>query len=307
MYKKYDKILNKGFQLFEFMETGFSVEEKLDGSNASFTYDADAKKVRVFSRNQELSEDNNLNGFYQYVQEFVKDFNDLQIATLNDYTIFGEWLTKHTVTYKDEAYNKFYAFDVFNKKSGYYVSHRLRLEVFSTLQLKTPEEFMTFEPAELLMLNKEDVLNAIKDSVGESSLTLTPNTGEGVVIKSLGVRDPDNDPSYKLVTDRFRETKGLKQQKPTGLQVHLVDYAITEARMKKIIFKKLDEQELKEEDLSLQNFGKVMGSVVKDFQDDIIEEEMDEIIKQIRKRIGKQLPNLLRPFLEEKDRETGDL
>lgn len=307
MYKKYDKILNKGFQLSDFVETGIEVTEKLDGSNASFTYDADAKKVRVFSRNQELTENNNLNGFYQYVQEFVKDFNDLQIATLRDYTIFGEWLTKHTVTYKDEAYNKFYAFDVFNKKSGYYVSHRLRLEVFSTLQLKTPEEFMTFEPAELLMLNKEDVLNAIKDSVGESSLTLTPDTGEGVVIKSLGVRDPDNDPSYKLVTDRFRETKGLKQQKPTGLQVHLVDYAITEARMKKIIFKKLDEQELKEEDLSLQNFGKVMGSVVKDFQDDIIEEEMDEIIKQIRKRIGKQLPNLLRPFLEEKDRETGDL
>lgn len=307
MYKKYDKILNKGFQLSDFAETGVEITEKLDGSNASFTYDADAKKVRVFSRNQELTENNNLNGFYQYVQEFVKDFNDLQIATLSDYTIFGEWLTKHTVTYKDEAYNKFYAFDVFNKNSGYYVSRRLRLEVFSTLQLKTPEEFMIFEPAELLMLNKEDVLNAIKDSVGESSLTLTPDTGEGVVIKSLGVRDPDNDPSYKLVTDRFRETKGLKQQKPTGLQVHLVDYAITEARMKKIIFKKLDEQVLTEEDLTLQNFGKVMGSVAKEFQDDIIEEEMDEIIKQIRKRIGKQLPNLLREFLEEKDRETGDL
>lgn len=307
MYKKYDKILNKGFQLSDFVETGIEVTEKLDGSNASFTYDADAKKVRVFSRNQELTENNNLNGFYQYVQEFVKDFNDLQIATLSDYTIFGEWLTKHTVTYKDEAYNKFYAFDVFNKKSGYYVSRKLRLEVFSTLQLKTPEEFMTFEPAELLMLNKEDVLNEFKNSVGKSNLTLTPDTGEGVVIKSLGVRDPDNDPSYKLVTDRFRETKGLKQQKPTGLQVHLVDYAITEVRMKKIIFKKLDEQVLTEEDLTLQNFGKVMGSVAKEFQDDIIEEEMDEIIKQIRKRIGKQLPNLLRPFLEEKDRETGDL
>jgi len=77
MYKKYDKILNKGFQLSNFLNEGFSVEEKLDGSNASFTYDADAKKVRVFSRNQELTENNNLNGFYQYVQEFVKDFDDL--------------------------------------------------------------------------------------------------------------------------------------------------------------------------------------------------------------------------------------
>lgn len=307
MYKKYDKILNKGFQISNFFNTGFSVEEKLDGSNASFTYDADAKKVRVFSRNQELTEDNNLNGFYQYVQGFVKDFNDLQIAILSDYTIFGEWVVKHTVTYKDEVYNSFYAFDVFNKKTGCYVSHGLKLEVFSTLQLKTPEEFMILEPEDLIKLNKEEVLSSIKDTIGKSDLTLTPNTGEGIVIKSLEVRLPESDPSYKIVTERFRETKGLKQQKPTGLQPHLVDYAITEARMRKMIFKKLDEQVLTEEDLSLQNFSKVMGAIAKDFQDDILEEEIDEIIKQIRKRIGKQLPNLLRPFLQEKDAETSDI
>lgn len=307
MYKKYDKILNKGFQLSNFLNEGLSVEEKPDGSNASFTYDADAKKVRAFSRNQELTEENNLNGFYQYVQEFVKDFNDLQIATLSDYTIFGEWVVKHTVTYKDEVYNNFYAFDVFNKKSGYYVSHRLRLEVFSALQLKTPEEFMILKPEDLIKLNKEEVLRSIKDTVGKSYLTPTPDTGEGIVIKSLGARSPDHDPSYKIVTERFKETKGLKQQKPKGLQAHLVDYAITEARMRKMIFKKLDEQVLTEEDLSLQNFSKVMGAIAKDFQDDILEEEMDEIVKQIRKRIGKQLPNLLRPFLQEKDAETNDI
>lgn len=307
MYKKYDKILNKGFQLSEFMETGFSVEEKLDGSNASFTYDADAKKMRAFSRNQELTEENNLNGFYQYMQEFANKLSDLQLEILGNVTIFGEWLTKHTVTYKDEAYKKFYAFDVFHKNTGKYYSRAQRSNTVRFLKFETAREFFDITPEEIESSSRPNILDEIKECVGKSNLTLTPDTGEGVVIKSLGVRDPDNDPSYKLVTDRFRETKGLKQQKPTGLQSHLVDYAITEARMKKIIFKKLDEQELKEEDLSLQNFGKVIGSVAKDFQDDIIEEEMDEIIKQIRKRIGKQLPNLLRPFLEEKDRKTGDL
>src|SRR5699024_2156316 len=310
MYKKYDKILNKGFQLSNFLNEGFSVEEKLDGSNASFTYDADAKKVRVFSRNQELTEENNLNGFYQYVQELVKDFNDLQIATLSDYTIFGEWVVKHTVTYKDEVYNNFYAFDVFNKKSGYYVSHKLRLEVFSALQLKSVEEIMVLNSKVLATLDtsyQQILLEEIKKRVGKYEMTLTPDTGEGIVIICLGVRSPVHDRSYKIVTDRFRETKGLKQQKPTGLQPHLVDYAITEARMRKMIFKKLDEQVLTEEDLSLQNFSKVMGAIAKDFQDDILEEEMNEIVKQIRKRIGKQLPNLLRPFLQEKDAETNDI
>lgn len=307
MYKKYDKILNKGFQLSKFMETGCSVEEKLDGSNASFTYDADAKKVRVFSRNQELTEDNNLNGFYQYVQEFTNKLSELQLEILGDVTIFGEWLTKHTVTYKDEAYNKFYAFDVFHKKTGKYYNRAQRNNTVRFLKLEEVRVFFDIAPEEIESNSRPNILDEIRECVGKSNLTLTSDTGEGVVIKSLGVRDPDNDPSYKLVTDRFRETKGLKQQKPTGLQVHLVDYAITGARMKKIIFKKLDEQVLTEEDLTLQNFGKVMGSVAKDFQDDIIEEEMDEIIKQIRKRIGKQLPNLLRPFLEEKDRKAGDL
>ena len=310
MYKKYDKILNKGFQLSNFLNTGFSVEEKLDGSNASFTYDADAKKVRAFSRNQELTEENHLNGFYQYVQYLVKDFNDLQIVALSDYLIFGEWLTKHTVTYKDELYDNFYAFDVFDKINGNYINHDIRLNIFALLKLKTTQEFAVLKSEVLATLDVSDqqiLLEEIKKSVGKSDLTLAPDTGEGIVIKSLGVRSPDHDPSYKIVTDRFRETKGVKQQKPTGLQPHLVDYAITEARMKKMIFKKLDEQVLTEEDLSLQNFSKVMGAIAKDFQDDILEEEMDEIVKQIRKRIGKQLPNLLRPFLQEKDAETNDI
>src|SRR5699024_4956840 len=205
----------------------------------------DAKKVRVFSRNQELTEENNLNGFYQYVQELVKDFNDLQIATLSDYTIFGEWVVKHTVTYKDEVYNNFYAFDVFNKKSGYYVSHKLRLEVFSALQLKTVEEFMVLNSKVLATLDtsyQQILLEEIKKRESESEKTLSADTDGGIVINSLGRSIHDHNTAYKKVTDRFREPTGLKQQTPTGLQLHLVDYAITEARMRKLIFKKLDEQ-----------------------------------------------------------------
>lgn len=307
MYKRYDKILNKGFKLSDFRDVGFEVSEKLDGSNASFTYDAEEKKMRAFSRNQELTEGNTLNGFYQYVQELAGSFDEGQLKTLSEITVFGEWLTKHTVTYKDECYNKFYVFDAYDKESEFYYSYKTRAVLFNYLELEMILPEFIYTPEDIRELTYDEILGKIQRAVGKSDLTVVPDTGEGIVIKSLEARLLDHDPAYKFVTDRFRETKGVKQQKPTGLQTHLVDYAITDARLRKILYKKLDEQVLIEEDLSLQNFGKVMGAVAKDFQDDILEEEMEEIIKQIRKRIGKQMPNLLRPILEEKDREGSDL
>src|SRR5699024_2943140 len=153
MYKKYDKILNKGFQLSNFLNTGFSVEEKLDGSNASFTYDADAKKMRAFSRNQELTEENHLNGFYQHVQFLSEHLTEDQLDILSEYTIFGEWLVKHAVTYKDELYNNFYAFDVFDKVNRYYIDRDNRLNIFSLLKLKTTQEFVVLNSKVLATLD----------------------------------------------------------------------------------------------------------------------------------------------------------
>lgn len=302
MYKKYDKIKNKGFRFADFLETGFSISEKLDGANASFTYDRANNKMRAFSRNQELSEGNTLNGFYQFVQELFKEFDESQLELLEGRTIFGEWMTKHKVSYKDEVYKRFFAFDTFNLKTERYEDYYTRTQIFVRLQLDVAPVMRLITPQQI----KEGLAEEIQALVGKSNLTMKPDTGEGVVIKSLESRSTTEE-SYKFVTDAFRESKGLKKAKPVQGAEHIVDYAITSNRLEKLIYKKMDEGVLEESDLTLQQFGKVMGAVAKDFQEDILEEEMDVLVKQIRQRIGKQLPNVLRPFLEERDMADSDI
>jgi len=302
MYKKYDKIKNKGFRFADFLGTGFSVEEKLDGANASFTYDRANDKMRAFSRNQELSEGNTLNGFYGFVQELYQEFNESQLALLEGRTIFGEWMTKHKVDYKDEVYKRFFAFDTFNLETERYEDYYTRTQIFVRLQLDVAPVMKLVTSQQI----KEGLAEEIQALVGKSSLTMRPDTGEGIVIKSLEDRSVTEE-SYKFVTDAFRESKRLKKAKPVQGAEHIVDYAITSNRLEKLIYKKMDEGVLEESDLTLQQFGKVMGAVAKDFQEDILEEEMDVLVKQIRQRIGKQLPNVLRPFLEERDMADSDI
>lgn len=44
-----------------------SITEKMDGANASIRYDEKEDVLRAFSRNNELSKDQNLRGFWEYV------------------------------------------------------------------------------------------------------------------------------------------------------------------------------------------------------------------------------------------------
>src|SRR5699024_10450879 len=64
----------------------------------------------------------------------------------------------------------------------------------------------------------------------------------------------------------------------------VADYAMTRARMEKMIFRAIEEDRLKEEDLELQKFSLVMKEVGQNFVDDIMEEEIDNMIKIIKKK-----------------------
>ena len=49
------------------------IEEKVDGANASFTYDQEKDEVTAFSRKQELSFSNTLRGYWDWVQTLDKN------------------------------------------------------------------------------------------------------------------------------------------------------------------------------------------------------------------------------------------
>ena len=292
--KKYDKVKGSGILLDKFKDRGLVVQEKLDGSNASFT--VDNGELQCFSRRKKLNEKETLNGFYGWVHENIQeDVFDF----LEDYIIFGEWLVKHKIQYKEECYKEFYVFDVYDKEEEAYLSLKNMHRIASYLELKTVKTLLIAEPSH--HLNTLTPQN-IQDLVGKSDMTVKPNTGEGIVIKYLDGKSEHED-YYKIVSNEFKEFNRQKMKTEIKNNDSVADYAMTRARMEKMIFRAIEEDRLKEEDLELQNFSSVMKEVGQNFVDDIMEEEKDNMIKIIEKQIKKKMPHMLREILEEKDGE----
>ena len=194
--KKYDKVKGSGILLDKFKDRGLVVQEKLDGSNASFT--VDNGELQCFSRRKKLNEKETLNGFYGWVHENIQeDVFDF----LEDYIIFGEWLVKHKIQYKEECYKEFYVFDVYDKEEEAYLSLKNMHRIASYLELKTVKTLLIAEPSyHLNILTPQD----IQDLVGKSDMTVKPNTGEGIVIKYLDGKSEHED-YYKIVSNEFKE------------------------------------------------------------------------------------------------------
>lgn len=68
-----------------------TVSVKIDGANASFTYDPDTSSIKAFSRKTELDESNTLRGFWNLTQQFPIDVVK-SVTQDGRYVIYGEWL-----------------------------------------------------------------------------------------------------------------------------------------------------------------------------------------------------------------------
>ena len=289
--KKYDKVKGSGILLDKFNDRGLVVQEKLDGSNASFT--VDNGELQCFSRRKKLNEKETLNGFYGWVHENIQeDVFDF----LEDYIIFVEWLVKHKIQYKEECYKEFYVFDVYDKEEEAYLSLKNMHRIASYLELKTVKTLLIAEPSyHLNILTPQD----IQDLVGKSDMTVKPNTGEGIVIKYLDGKSEHED-YYKIVSNEFKEFNRQKMKTEIKNNDSVADYAMTRARMEKMIFRAIEEGRLSEDNIELENFGPIMKEVGQDFVDDIMEEEKDNMLKIIEKQIKKTMPHILREILQEK-------
>lgn len=290
--KKYDKVKNSGIVLDKFKHRGLVVQEKLDGSNASFTME-DGKLV-CFSRRKKLNENETLNGFYNWAHENV-DEKVLPIL-LNGFIIFGEWLVKHKIQYKEECYKQFYVFDVYDKRKQVYLPPESVMIIAEDLNLKHVEYLMVMPPSnQLSNIQPQD----IQDLVGKSDMTVKPNTGEGIVVKYLDGKSEYED-YYKIVSNEFKEFNRQKMKTEVKNNDSVADYAITRPRMEKMIFRAIEEERLSEDNIELESFGLIMKEVGQDFVDDIMEEEKDNMLKIIEKQIKKKMPHILREILQEK-------
>ena len=276
--KKYDSIPRYGKQgTRDILGTEVVVMEKLDGANASFGIIGG--ELKMFSRNQELNEYNTLRGFYDWVKLNV-DTSKLIINTI----YFGEWLVPHSVQYKKEAQHKFYLFDIYHSDVNEYLSSKI---------VQSQAKFIGLETPRVLFEGELQDVSELQQYVGLSELTEIPNTGEGIVVK-----DYEGQQFVKIVSDKFKETKSIKQPSLDRTDIRaLIDSVLTPQRVEKLIHKKIDLGLLPTK-LDVTDTGNVLKSLSSDVVNDIFEEEMHIFLDMLRKKISKKTPIVVRELLE---------
>ena len=260
-----------------------SITTKIDGANASIAWDETTSKLEVFSRTNLLDKPGALRGFYDYVKSEVEP--KLDMSKHPDLVIFGEWLVKHSVNYENECYNKWYIYDIWDKRLGQYVCQSIVQGFCREYHLNYVEE---------LYYGPFVSWDHCRSFIGKSKV-YGPEQ-EGVVIKNQDKLDAKDRmaPAYiKIVDERFKESHKVKAKRELSPEevatkergTTLAASVVTEARVRKIILKLVDEGKLPPE-LGPKDMGAVMKQLPKLVFDDVLKEER-EVITQIGEGAGK--------------------
>ncbi len=264
-----------------------NVSIKIDGANSSFLYEDG--KLKAFSRKNELDMNNNLRGFWNWVQTL--DSN--QFADLNNKICFGEWLIPHTIKYNQDSYNQFYMFDLYDTETETWLP-QTDVEAFAKnhglnyVMSVYDGEFISWEHI-MQFLN-------VKTPYGD--------VNEGVVIKNqTKLNDKSNRfPVYlKIVNAQFKETQlknHVKKVLDPNDEIERAEAAehanelITEARVRKEIGKMIDEGLLPEL-LTGEDMAVIARNLPKRIYYDIDKEDHDTLIAYDNQYLGKAIGNVV--------------
>lgn len=259
------------------------IQEKLDGSNTAIYNDNG--KIRYFSRSQELTGEDGLGGFVKY----IKIREDKIIECLpQGYVLYGEWLGQGKINYnslaKQGKIEPYYAFDLAKKIeerptedediTRTFASIEEMKEIAEKIGLKTVPELKIINFTNYEELKQEYVDNQ------KSALEGADCIREGIVIKTL-----NGEKRIKIVGDNFQEVKSIKNTE-TKSPFAFLDKYITPARICKFLTV-LGIENPKPEDY--REIFKNLDII----SQDILEEEKEQILKDINRIIKKQaIPNI---------------
>ena len=169
---------------------------KIDGTNGSIWWGSD--RMHCGSRNRELSFDNDNHGF---MDAATNDDRLMLLARDNQHLRFyGEWLVPHSLkTYRDDAWRRFYVFDVYCDADGRYLS-------YDEYQPLLEEHGVDYIPPQAIVNNAEygNFLNELE----RNTFLIDENNGvgEGVVIKRYDYRNKFGRTVWaKIVRNEFKE------------------------------------------------------------------------------------------------------
>ena len=275
-YMDIERLKDKYAEAFKAGEH-ITITEKIDGANASIAANEDGT-LTCFSRRQELTAENGLQGFYNYVQTLDPTIISAVLGTR--YILFGEWAVKHTIRYPEDKMKQFYVFDVYDTETEQYMPWDFTKQIAEFIGLKTVPLFY-----DGLFISWEHIYSF----VGKTEMGGEP-TGEGVVIKSQDRLDNKSSrtPAYvKIVAKEFSEVHQSKPQKeidPEKLAKKQADEAlaatiVTERRVKKTL-EKFIEDGIIPENWDEKSLGVIAKHLPRAVYNDCVKEE-PETVEQI--------------------------
>lgn len=248
------------------------ISEKWDGSNACVAYDIETDSLVAFSRKQELSFNNTLNGFYNYVKQLDKeDFKDYP-----NYRIFGEWGNKNKIIYNQECYKKWYVYDIYDVETECWLPQSIVKQFCKEHNLIYIH--ILYEGAFISWEHCKSFMNS--PAYGEKQ--------EGVVIKNQSKLNNPNSrlPFYlKIVNDSFKESMKTREkvvdpeaEMAKAEAQKIIESIVTKNRIEKELFKMRDEQILPE-NIEPKDMKLVAQNLPKRIYEDCMKEEKELVIQ----------------------------
>lgn len=226
-FKPYPKIQGLHKEECNGILTGTCViQEKIDGANASIWMNNGS--IRCGSRSRDLMEAGDpFNGFVEYVKSH-QGINRLLLDNPT-YRLYGEWLVRHTIGYRETSYKHFYLFEI--EDNGVTLPIEDIYKIADEYDIKT---------SKLFGVVNNPTLEQIKELAGSSALG---DRGEGVVIKNLAfINKFGNSQHGKYVTQEFKEDNaitfgGNNKSSETYNEMYYVNKFLNLPRVQKAVHK----------------------------------------------------------------------
>ena len=254
MFRKYDHVERLGHDEVESLTIGdVYVFPKLDGTNASIWFESIeglAPTIECGSRTKTLDAEADNAGFWNWAHEPENQFKLFEIMSGggHGWTIYGEWLVPHTIkTYRDDAWRKFYVFDVYDNAKGVYLSYEQYEHIFKATELDVIEPLCIFTNPSDEQLQREAEMNTylILDGAG---------CGEGIVLKNYGWMNRfGRQPWAKIIRNEFKEEnrrafgtteKGGTFQVEAAIAEEYVTQALVEKTRAKIVTELMNQDDV---------------------------------------------------------------
>ena len=259
------------------------IQEKIDGSNTAIYNDNG--NIRLFSRSQELKGQDGLGGFVKWIrakEDKIKEF--LPVG----WVLYGEWLEQGKINYnslaKQGKIESYYAFDVASKITPKQLEDDDYERDFESIdimrQIARNIGLETVPELGILKFNNYEELKEEYVDNQKSALEGTDCIREGIVIKTL-----DGKKRIKVVGDKFQEVKGVKNT-TTKNPYEFADKYITPMRITKFL------TQIGIDNPKPEDYGRIFKQL-DIIAEDVIEEEKEQLLKDIGRIIKKQaVPNI---------------